>query len=107
MAAYYCTSPRHKLMGAPKLTCLPDGAWDDRPPMCRLMDVKPARKPSIGRPNLEDDDEDELELPLPGGREPDFIRPAPGFPRLRNPGKSGEMPFFEKPGREPIGRLTY
>ena len=69
-------------MGAPKLTCRPDGSWDDRPPMCRLMDAKTPRTP------LSSEDE-KLAGRLPGiggGREPALIRPAPGFPRLRGGG---------------------
>jgi hypothetical protein len=28
VATYYCTAPRHKLVGKAKLTCLADGSWD-------------------------------------------------------------------------------
>ena len=40
VAAYYCTSPRHMLMGAPKLTCLADGSWDAPTPVCKPRDRK-------------------------------------------------------------------
>ena len=42
VASYYCTSPRHRLSGNPKLRCLPDGSWDGAPPDCRLKDAKPS-----------------------------------------------------------------
>ena len=28
VASYYCTTPRHVLVGVPKLTCLKEGTWD-------------------------------------------------------------------------------
>ena len=34
VATYYCTSAKHKLVGKPKLTCLPDGSWDAPVPEC-------------------------------------------------------------------------
>ena len=91
VAAYYCTSPRHKLMGAPKLTCKPDGAWDDRPPMCRLIEEKTPRTPLFTTEKRRPfEPEVDTDRPLLPKRKPDFVRPAPGFPRLRNPGQSGD-----------------
>ena len=46
VASYYCTSPRHVLVGVPKLTCRIDGSWDAALPECRLRD------PEIGAPAL-------------------------------------------------------
>ena len=46
VASYYCTSPRHVLVGVPKLTCRIDGSWDATLPECRLRD------PEIGAPAL-------------------------------------------------------
>merc|ERR1712029_869878 len=46
VASYYCTSPRHVLVGVPKLNCRIDGSWDAALPECRLRD------PEIGAPAL-------------------------------------------------------
>ena len=43
VVTYYCTSPRHELVGPKKITCLKDGSYNADPPSCREIGVK---KPS-------------------------------------------------------------
>ena len=38
VATYYCTTPRHVLVGVPKLNCLKEGTWDAPFPECRPRD---------------------------------------------------------------------
>ena len=59
IASYYCTTPRHVLVGLPKLNCLKDGTWDGDFPKCRLRDVAPEvtkeKNPNSRFPNLDRD----------------------------------------------------
>ena len=40
VVSYYCTSPRHELVGPKKITCLKDGSYNDDPPSCREVGLK-------------------------------------------------------------------
>jgi len=40
VVTYYCTSPRHELIGPKKITCLKDGSYNTRPPVCRQSQSK-------------------------------------------------------------------
>merc|ERR1719422_801007 len=40
VVTYYCTSPRHELVGPKKITCLKDGSYNDDPPSCREVGLK-------------------------------------------------------------------
>ena len=37
VVSYYCTSPRHELVGPRKITCLKDGSYNAEPPSCRQI----------------------------------------------------------------------
>jgi len=43
VVTFYCTSPRHKLTGPKKITCLKDGAYNASPPTCQP--IKSQRPP--------------------------------------------------------------
>ncbi len=81
VAAYYCTSSRHRLAGNPKLRCLADGSWDADPPMCRISASKTT-------PDEEDEQGGE-EIKRPK------LKSRPGFPRIR--------PVVQ--ARDPLGEI--
>ena len=82
VASYYCTSPRHVLVGVPKLTCRKDGAWDAPTPECRPRNDQqppPLDTAGIGAPQPSD------QIPLPSNNRPGFPRnPLLGRPIRKN-----------------------
>jgi len=41
VVTFYCTSPRHQLVGPKKITCLKDGSYNTSPPSCESISKKP------------------------------------------------------------------
>ncbi len=86
IATYYCTSPRHVLVGVPKLTCMKDGSWDAAVPECR-----PRETPSSPTVSLAGQPGDQL--PLPSNNRPGF----PRDPLVRRPiRKNNRIPITGK-----------
>ena len=96
---YYCTSPRHTLVGPKKITCLKDGSYNAAPPACREAAAKkvkvPLAAPAVpsrptGRPAPPE------ETPIKRVRRP-FV---PGRPRL--PGAELRPAVVARPERPKI-----
>jgi len=91
VVTYYCTSPRHELVGPKKITCLKDGSYNSGPPMCRESQKK-----------------EKVRIPASIPKIPDTKRPAYGEPKRSRPvlngnGDSGiRRPFA--PGRPQFPR---
>ena len=91
MVTYYCTSPRHELVGPKKITCLKDGSYNAESPRCREIGAKTAADPAeeeivplvITNPKLPRNR-------VPGSRRPaqvsDPSDPQYGVKRIRRPG---------------------
>lgn len=90
VASYYCVSPRHVLIGVPKLTCRTDGSWDAEVPHCRPRDRKQPVEPE--------------EPTLPTITKPVFTRPRDA-PIARRPIRKKPIPrdptMFERPRPRP------
>ena len=86
VVSYYCSSPRHNLVGPAKITCLKDGSYNADPPSC--VEANSKRLPDPVK-------EDDLGPPV--------IRKRPVFsdPKRTRPG-SGNEDTGER--RRPFGR---
>jgi hypothetical protein len=93
LAAYYCTSPRHVLVGVPKLTCRKDGSWDAPFPECRSREVKPGLRPQD-------------QVPLPSLNRPGqpFDRESPILGR--RPIRKNSIPLRPQQGKITSGKKT-
>jgi len=94
VVTYYCTSPRHELVGPKKITCLKDGSYNTGPPVCR----ETLKKEKVRIPAT---------IPkLPNTKRPSYGEPKRGRPILNGNGDSGiRRPFAPgRPGfpRKPI-----
>jgi len=97
VATYYCTTPRHVLVGVPKLNCLKEGTWDAPFPECRPRDPElgggvplvPNRGPPLDRNGglrrpirkrpIPVDNNDEISRPIRRKPRPESS-PDPRFP---------------------------
>ena len=89
VVSYYCSSPRHNLVGPAKITCLKDGSYNADPPSCVEANSKRLPDP------VQEDSRDDLGSPV--------IRKRPVFsdPKRTRPG-SGNEDTGER--RRPFGR---
>merc|ERR1719228_6697 len=91
VVTYYCTSPRHELVGPKKITCLKDGSYNTGPPVCREASKKEKVRIPPSIPNL------------PNTKRPSYGEPKRSRPILNGNGDSGiRRPFA--PGRPQFPR---
>ena len=93
VVTYYCTSPRHELVGPKKITCLKDGSYNTGPPVCRESLKKEKVRIPATIPKIPD-------TKRPAYREPTRKRPilnGNGDSGIRRPFAPGRPQFPRKP----------
>jgi len=99
VVTYYCTNPTHHLVGPAKITCLKNGSYNAKPPVCAQA--------SQGVPNKEPkEEEDASRKPMT----PTVVRKRPGFGDPNKRARPGMMAQpNEKNGdrRRPFGRVPF
>jgi len=91
VVSYYCSSPRHNLVGPAKITCLKDGSYNAAPPTCEEANSKRLPDPVQA---------------VPQEPSPPLIRKRPVFgdPKRTRPGGANEDTGER---RRPFGRVPF